>query len=112
MIRATTPTHRFFFDDNPEENFQIILITYAQNGKIILEKHKEDLSFDSCDRLDGKTVYIASLKFTQEETNKFAANPKGTVNIQVRAVTYDGEAIASDISQISVENVLNDEVLV
>lgn len=112
MIRATTPTHTFFFDDNPKENFEIILITYAQNNRIILEKHKEDLSFSSCKGLDGKTVYIASLKLTQKETNKFAANPKGIVNIQVRAVTYEGDAIASNISQISVENVLNDEVLI
>ena len=111
MIRATTPTHTFFFDVDPEESFQKILITYAQNGKIVLEKNKEDLSFSSCESFDGKTVYIASLKLTQEETNLFTAKPKGIVSIQIRAITPDGDAIASYISDISVENVLNDEVL-
>lgn len=111
MIRATTPTHRFFFDVDPEESFQKILITYAQNGQIVLEKHESDLSFESCEDFSGKSVYIASLKLTQEETNLFNAKPKGTVSIQVRAITPEGDAVASDISNISVENVLNDEVL-
>lgn len=111
MIRATTTTHHFLFDVNPEESFSKILITYAQNSQIILEKHETDLSFETCECFDGKTVYIASLKLTQEETKLFSAKPKGTVSIQIRAITPDGEAVASDISNISVENVLNDEVL-
>lgn len=111
MIRATTPKHIFTFDVNPEETFSEILITYAQNEKIILEKHKSDLTFEICDCFGGKPVYTAFVKLTQEETKLFAANPKGVVNIQVRAITEDGDAIASDIEQISVQNVLNDEVL-
>ena len=111
MIRATTPTHRFFFDEDPEESFSKILITYAQNGQVVLEKRESDLTFEQCEDFGGKTVYIASLKLTQEETNLFAANPKGMVKIQIRAITPDGEAVASDISSLSVENVLNDEVL-
>lgn len=111
MIRATTPKHMFTFDVDPEETFSEILITYAQNGEIVLEKHKSDLTFESCDCFGGKTVYTASIKLTQEETNLFSANPKGIVNIQVRAITENGDAIASDIMQISVQNVLNDEVL-
>lgn len=111
MIRATTPKHMFTFDVNPEETFSEILITYAQNGKIVLEKHKSDLTFETCDCFGGKTVYRAFVKLTQEETKLFSANPKGIVNIQVRAITENGDAIASDIMQISVQNVLNDEVL-
>lgn len=111
MIRATTPTHRFLFDMDPDESFEEILITYAQNNQIILEKHKKDLSFDRCDPICGKPVYIASLKLTQEETNLFTAKPKGNVNVQIRAITSDGDAVASDILQIPVKNVLNDEVL-
>ena len=111
MIRATTPKHMFTFDVNPEETFSEILITYAQNGKIVLEKHKSDLSFEKCDCFGGKAVYTAVVRLTQEETNMFAANPKGIVSVQVRALTEDGDALASDIEQISVQNVLNDEVL-
>lgn len=111
MIRATTPKHSFTFDVNPEETFSEILITYAQNGKIVLEKHKSDLTFEACDCFGGKPVYTAFVKLTQEETKLFAANPKGVVDIQVRAITPNGEALASEIERISVQNVLNDEVL-
>lgn len=111
MIRATTPKHIFTFDVDPEETFSEILITYAQNGKIILEKHKSDLSFETCDCFGGKSVYTAFVKLTQEETKLFTANPKGIISIQVRAITSDGDAVASNIEQISVQNVLNDEVL-
>ena len=111
MIRATTPKHIFTFDVDPEETFSEILITYAQNGKIVLEKHKSDLMFETCDCFGGKLVYRAFVKLTQEETKLFTANPKGVVSVQVRALTEDGDAIASDVDQISVQNVLNDEVL-
>lgn len=111
MIRATTPKHIFTFDVNPEEAFSEILITYAQNNKIVIEKHKSDLTFETCDCFGGKPVYKAYVKLTQEETNLFSANPKGVVSVQVRALTESGDAIASDIEQISVQNVLNDEVL-
>ena len=111
MLRATTSKHSVTLDVNHEETFSEILITYAQNGKIILEKHKSDLTFETCDCFGWKPVYTAFVKLTQEETKLFAANPKGIVNIQVRALTEDGDAIASDIEQISVQNVLNDEVL-
>ena len=69
MIRATTPKHSFTFDVNPEETFSEILITYAQNGKIVLEKHKSDLTFEACDCFGGKPVYTAFVKLTQEEKN-------------------------------------------
>ena len=111
MIRATTPKHSFIFEVDPEESFSNILITYAQSGEIILEKNKSDLTFDECEDLNGRNIYIASVKLTQEETNMFHASPKGVVDIQVRAITTDGDALASDIERISVQNVLNDEVL-
>ena len=45
LYRATTPTHTFVFDDNPETAFKTILVSYEQNGAIILEKGKEDMVF-------------------------------------------------------------------
>ena len=109
MYRATTPKHVFTFDVNPDEMFSQILITYVQNGKIILEKHKEDLTFGTGTGCDGKSVFTATATLTQEETKFFKEN--GIVSIQIRALTYDGEAVASDKMSISVQNVLNDEVL-
>ena len=45
MIRATTPKQVFTFEQNPNI-FEKILITYAQNDKIILEKEKSDLTIE------------------------------------------------------------------
>lgn len=109
MYRATTPKHTFIFDVNPDETFKTILITYAQDNLIILEKYKEDLTVIETTDCKGKTVYEASLRLTQSETNYFNANQ--TVSVQVRALTYDDEAVASEKKTISVKDVLNDEVL-
>lgn len=110
MYRLTTPKHTFIFEIDPEETFETILITYAQNGQIRLEKTKDDLSFETEDR-DGKTVYLASCRLTQEETQKFTTRSRNTVDIQVRAGTAAGEWFASDIQHLTVHDVLNDKVL-
>ena len=99
MRRATTPTHKFTFPIDPA-TFDKILITYAQKNKIILEKHKTDLT------IEGYTVYA---KLTQEETNRF--DTRSQVQIQVRGLMYSGTAVASKIFERSVEEVLNDELL-
>ena len=112
MIRATTPKHSFIFDIDPEENFKKILITYSQNGNIIFEKTKEDLTFEQGVSCVGETEYIASFRLTQEETKMFTEEGRPTVKVQVRALSYSGEAFASDIKTLAVKSVLNDEVLV
>ncbi len=111
MIRATTPKHIFIFEQNPEETFDKILITYAQNNEIVLEKTKGDLEYGTYDN-SGTEYYTASFRLTQEETKKFSAKPRNMIDIQVRALTYSGEALASDKKSIAVQDVLNDEVLV
>ena len=105
MYRATTPLHTFVFDVNPTETFKTILITYVQDNQIILEKGKEDLSVTA----SGESEYEASLRLTQEETKLF--NNKSSVKVQVRALTYDDEAVASAKMTVPVHDVLNDEVL-
>ena len=104
MYRATTPTHSFTFDVDPETTFKTILITYAQKDKIIFEKGKSDLSFS-----EANGGYVATLTLTQEETNMFKAGD--AITVQVRALTYDGEAIAFDKLTMKVSIVLNDKVL-
>ena len=98
MIRATTPTHIFTFPDNPN-TYDAILITYKQN-EIVLEKEKPDLT------IDGNT---ASVMLTQEETKLFT--PDALVKVQVRVAYNGGEAFASPVTVLRVEDVLNDEVL-
>lgn len=109
MYRATTPKHTFIFDVNPVDTFKTILITYSQDNVIILEKGKEDITVTETVDCKGNTVYEASLRLSQEETNYF--NPNKTVSVQVRVFTYNNEALASDRTTISVKDVLNDEVL-
>lgn len=103
MFRATTPRHTFFFKIDPA-NFRIILVTYSQGGERVLEKNKSDLTFES----ECCGIYKAHYKLSQEESNLFKA---GNVDIQVRAVTQNGDSLASEIKHLKVQDVLNDGVL-
>ena len=112
MIRATTPRHVFYFQIDPQENFKRILISYMQNGKIVLEKEKEDLTFgeEPVTTDCGETAYTAWCRLTQNECNLFKAN-EGPVTLQIRVLTYEDEALATVKRSIQVVDVLNDEVL-
>ena len=109
MYRATTPKHTFCFDVNAEDTFNTILITYVQDGEIVFEKGKSDLTFLEGEVVDGKTVFAAYLRLTQEETKLF--NNRSPVKVQVRAVSINGEVVASKIMSVPINDVLNDEVL-
>ena len=111
MYRATTPTHTFIFNIDPDESFEQILITYVQDGNIVLEKDKSDLTFSTDTQSQCETQYLASLRLTQAEANLFSANPRSTVTIQIRALTPGGEAVASEKLYLAVQDVLDDEVL-
>ena len=104
MFRATTPTHQFVFADDPDE-FSRILITYSQGGEIVLEKEKTDLTIEQT----GGGRFRAFYTLTQEESSLFFAGTD--VLVQVRALTSDGIAVASEIKRLRVDDVLNDEVL-
>lgn len=112
MIRATTPRHSFIFDRDPTE-YTRILITYVQGDSIVLEKNKDDLSISKeiCP-CTGEDEWVGSFRLTQEETKKFSANAGKPVKVQIRVLTSAGEALASEKKSISVQDVLNDEVLV
>jgi hypothetical protein len=100
MKRGTTPTHIYTL---PLEvnTLSSVSITYRQAGGTILTKKGEDLS------MNGITIRV---KLTQEETLSFScAQP---VEIQVRALTAGGDALASKIMRVSVERCLDGEVLV
>lgn len=107
MIRATTPLQEFTFETNPED-FSRILIVYKQDENIVLRKEKGDLSFSSYIGEDGIIVYVAAFRMTQEEANLFEPEP---VRVQVRVLTAENEALASDIDTMPVSDVLDDEVL-
>lgn len=139
MIRATTPTHQFCFGEGFDNtSFSKILITYTQNGVVKLEKDEDDLewttpasqsssgsgsesnqsvpiSVGSIGGVQDLTIggkrygSIASVTLTQAETKGF--DPLYDVEIQVRVLTTEGDALASPILRRKVFDVLNDEVL-
>ena len=112
MIRATTPKQVFIFEIDPE-NFEKILISYAQNDRIVMEKTKNDLTFENILNDKEELIgYSAWFRMTQEETKKFTAGAGKLVSVQVRVLTTANEALASDKKTFSVQDVLNDEVLV
>ena len=112
MIRATTPKHSFIFTVDPSE-FDKILITYKQGGNIVLEKTEADLTFEEQENpCSGETEYVAWYRLSQEETKLFSPTGGTNCQVQVRVLTNEGEALASDKKTISVQDVLNDEVLV
>lgn len=99
MIRGTTPTHYFTlpFDTDKVKEIKII---YAQEEQIVLEK-----TIDDC-TLEGNT---ASVKLTQEDTLLFDCHK--FVQIQVRVLTKNDEAMASEIENVKVGKCLDNEVL-
>lgn len=99
MIRATTPEHSFNLNTDASE-LSKIQITYTQDGVTKLTKTKSDLT------IDGTWV---SLTLTQEETKLFKADDD--IELQIRYKTESGKVMASKVVYISVERVLNDEVL-
>ena len=118
MIRSTTPKQRVFFDENPDESFEEILITYWQGGKIVLEKTKEDLTFNESVSVDGIELHEAWFRMTQKETKLFNASSSTPMNavsnpvkVQVKVLTKDGIVLANEIKTIAGKDVLNDVLM-
>lgn len=99
MRRGTTPTHTFQLPVDVS-TLKEVKIIYAQSNKEVLTKYKENCA------ADGTSV---SVTLSQEETLKFSAC--SPCQIQVRALTLDGMALASDIITIKVDPILDGGVL-
>ena len=107
ITRGTTPYHSFIIPLLLEE-IDTIYISYSQNGEMILDKDKEDITLtnlldlvDSPDELtdEEKLWCQAELHLSQEDTLKFKFYPAARKNIaviQIRIRTTDDEAYASD----------------
>lgn len=104
MYRATTPTHTFTLPI-ATNTCKEIQVTYKQ-GKVSLVKHYQDETLPEGMTLDGNDVIIV---LTQDETLKF--NSKEKVAVQVRVLTNDDLAFASQKFKLTVNDVLNEEVL-
>ena len=104
MYRVTTPTHTFTLPIETS-TCKEILVTYEQ-GNETLEFHYEDNTLPDGMTLVNKDVMI---RLTQEQTKAFSA--KKPIVVQIRVLTSDDEAFASQIFKVFVNDVLNDEVL-
>ena len=98
MYRASTPTHKLRIPIQPELIADLKL-TYTQNGKVILEKEKADMTNEG---------QVWSVTLTQEETNLFSAD---YALAQVRYLGTDGRSFPSKTFRLYVGAVLNDEVM-
>ena len=99
MRRGTTPTHAFTLPF-AVDTVSNALIVYAQSGEEILRK-----TVHQC-HMSENTI---SVDLTQEETFLFDCGKK--VQIQVRVLTADGKALASNIIVADVDKCLSNEVL-
>ena len=109
MIRATTPTHTFLFKDLDPSSFKVLNIYYAQQGKELLLKTKDDCTFDNTETDDG-IIYEAQVTLSQAETKLF--NARHDVEVQLRILTYDDKALATCKYKLPIHDVINDEELV
>lgn len=98
MRKGTTPTLTFKLP------FDVAMLS---NAKVTLCQGNVRLEKKLCDC--GTTDDSLTVKLTQEET--FLFDCKSTVKAQLRVVTTNGEALASDVFTILVAQCLDDEVI-
>ena len=99
MTRGTTPRHTWKLPFSSSKVKEAMVI-YAQNDVEVFHKDTYECA------MDGNEI---SVVLTQEETLKFDHN--FNVQMQLRVLTDEGEALASVIRCVSVQKCLNDEVL-
>ena len=132
IVRGTTPYHNFILPVLAEE-IDTIWITYCQNERIVFERSnlQEDDRMEINNLLDlyenasmenlsdeEKTCSQLTIHLTQEETLGFifyAAARKNIATIQIRILTVDGEAYASEpvrerIFGVRHEGVIGEEI--
>lgn len=99
IIRGTTPTLEFVL---PFETASLAeaFVTLSQNRTVKVDKTLAD-----CERSQSKLT----VRLTQEETLKLCGDCR--TEIQIRAKTVDGEAIASNIMTVQTERILKDGVI-
>lgn len=99
MIRGTTPTHIFElpFDTDLIDKVKVV---YAQDDRVVFTKEQAECTLEA---------NVVSVKLTQEETLKLDC--RKYVQIQLRVLTKEGEALASEIKTVDVKKCLESKVL-
>lgn len=104
MYRVTTPTHTFVLPALAS-SYKEVQITYTQSNAFLV-KHYQNETLPSGMTFEGNKVII---RLTQEETKRFSA--RKPAQVQVRVLTSDDDVYASKIFNVTIERVLNEEVL-
>lgn len=99
MRKGTTPSFVFELPFGTEKisNAKVI---FSLNNQVKLEKYLTD-----CNIKDN----IITVKLSQEETFLFDCN--STIKIQLRVLTVNGDALASDVFTVFAYQCLDDEVI-
>lgn len=101
MRRGTTPTLEIKVTGIEVSELESIYITLSQYKKQVT-KETEDITVDEL----NNSLYVPLL---QEDTLSLT---RGYVYIQMRAVTKDGLAVASEIKMVPVEEILRGGVII
>ncbi len=123
IVRGTTPYHSFIIPLEPEKISELY-VTYLQNDEVILDKTITDISIEPVEEelenasMEEPTEFVISsqvtIHLTQEDTLSFHFYPAAEKNIaviQVRLLTTDGEAYASNPVNERIFGVLKDGVI-
>ena len=98
MRQGTTPTIVINVNNIDVNTLKSIYVTFEQTG-FILTKSMNDI-----DIIDDQI----QIRLSQEETLQFE---RGKCNVQLRAITNDGNAIASTIVSTNIYRILDKEVI-
>ena len=101
MIRGTTPVLEFTLPFDTEL-LEEAYVTISQRGAVVIEK-----SIDECTLKHT----MLTVRLSQEETLELIAQRNLRVEIQLRVLTRDGEALASNIETVDVGRILKDGVI-
>lgn len=99
MRRGTTPTFQITVTGLSDMEIDVLWLTLKQ-GTTEITKEKDDI------KIQGDVISAA---LTQEETLEFKAGAK--VGIQLRALSTNNTAYASNIVYADVEKILKDGVI-
>lgn len=100
MRRGTTPTLEIKITGIEVTQLESIYVTLSQYKKQVT-KETQDITIDELNNI----LYVP---LSQEDTLSMA---RGYVYIQMRAVTKDGLAVASDMQMTTMEEILKEGVI-
>lgn len=124
ITRGTTPYHSFVLPLKTEDISQVY-ITYLQNNEIILDKSISDVEiadieneYENASMNEPLEDFVPSCELTvhltQEDTLKFHFYPAAEKNVavvQIRVLTTEGEAYASEPIHERIFGVLKEGVI-